>query len=140
MDFLTDMSSAQAAALWSGLMILLLVVLGARVAIARRGNKVVLGDGGNAQVLLASRVFGNAAEYIPAGVGALTLLALLGMPAWVLHGLGAALFLGRLVHAGSLSDKRPTIGRVIGMSLTWLSLLLAGLMLVVHAFVGSPHG
>jgi hypothetical protein len=140
MDILTDMSHAQAAALWSGLMILLLVVLGARVAIARRGNKVVLGDGGKASVMLASRIFGNAAEYIPAGIGALAVLAMLGMPAHVLHGLGAALFLGRLVHAVTLSDKRPTIGRIIGMSLTWLSLLLAGLMLVVHAFVGSAYG
>jgi|SRR6478672_856362 len=139
MNILTDMTHAQAAALWSGLMILLLVVLGVRVAMARRGNKIVLGDGGNAQVLLASRIFGNAAEYIPAGIGALAILAMLGMPAYVLHILGAALFLGRLVHAVSLSDKRPTAGRVIGMGLTWLALLFAGLMLIVHAFVGS-HG
>lgn len=140
MTLLPDMSAAQAAALWSGAMIVLLVVLGARVAMTRRSNKVLLGDGGNAQVLLASRVFGNASEYIPAGIGALALLAMLGMPAYVLHGLGAALFLGRLVHAVSMSDKRPTAGRIIGMSLTFLALILAGAMLVVHAFVGVPHG
>jgi uncharacterized membrane protein YecN with MAPEG domain len=140
MTVLTDMTSAQAAALWSGLMILLLVVLGARVALARRGHKVVLGDGGNANVMLASRIFGNASEYIPAGIGALAVLVLLGMPAYVLHGLGGALFLGRLIHAVTLSDQRPTMGRIIGMSLTWLALILAGLMLIVHAFVGSPHG
>ncbi|MDY6922693.1 MAG: MAPEG family protein [Pseudomonadota bacterium] len=134
------MTSVQAAALWSGLMILLLVGLGARVAMARRGHRVVLGDGGSGPVLLASRVFGNAAEYIPAGIGALTLLAMLGMPASVVHGLGAALLLGRLVHAVSLSATRPTVGRVVGMSLTWLALILAGLMLVVHAFGGGPHG
>lgn len=135
MTILTDMSPVQAAALWSGVMILLLVVLGARVALARRGNKVLLGDGGNAQVLLASRVFGNASEYIPAGIGALAVLALLGMPAYVLHGLGGALFLGRLIHAVGLSDKRPTPGRVLGMVLTWTALIVAGGMLVVHAFV-----
>ena len=135
MTILTSMSSAQAAALWSGVMILLLAVLGVRVAMARRGNKVLLGDGGNAKVLLASRVFGNASEYIPAGIGALAVLAMLGMPALVLHGLGGALSLGRLVHAVSLSDTRPTAGRVIGMILTWLSLIAAGGMLVVHAFV-----
>ena len=140
MTILTDMSPAQAAALWSGAMIVLLVVLGARVAMTRRSNKVLLGDGSNAQVLLASRVFGNASEYIPAGIGALALLAMLGMPAYVLHGLGGALFAGRLIHAVSLSDKRPTAGRIIGMSLTFLPLILAGSMLVVHAFVGVPHG
>lgn len=135
MNAMTEMSPVQAAALWSGGMILLLVVLGARVAMARRGNRVLLGDGGNAQVLLASRVFGNASEYIPAGIGALALLVVLGMPAYVLHGLGGGLFLGRLIHAVSLSDKRPTAGRVIGMGLTWLALILAGGMLLVHAFV-----
>lgn len=135
MTILTDMSPVQAAALWSGVMILLLVVLGVRVALARRGNKVLLGDGGNAKVLLASRVFGNASEYIPAGIGALAVLALLGMPAYVLHGLGGALFLGRLIHAVGLSDKRPTPGRVLGMVLTWTALIVAGGMLVVHAFV-----
>lgn len=132
---LTDMNSTQAAALWSGLMIVLLLVLGARTAMARRRNKVLLGDGGNAQVLLASRVFGNASEYIPVGIGALALLAMLGMPAYVLHGLGGTLFLGRIAHAVGMSDKRPTVGRVLGMGLTFLSLILAGMMLVVHAFV-----
>lgn len=140
MGGLTDMSPIQATALWSGLMIVLLVILGARVAVARRSNRVLLGDGGNATVLLATRVFGNAAEYIPAAIGALTVLALLGMPAYVLHVLGGLLFIGRLVHAASLSTKKPTPGRVIGMTLTWLPLFIAGLMLIVHAFVGGPHG
>lgn len=140
MSILTDMSAAQATALWSGLMILLLVTLGVRVAMARRGNRVVLGDGGNDAVLLASRVFGNAAEYIPAAIAAMAVLTLLGMPGIVLHVLGGLTFLGRVVHATTLSTTKATSGRVIGMSLTWLALVLAGSMLVVHAFVGTPHG
>jgi len=103
MTVMTDMSPAQAAAMWSGVMILLLVVLGARVAMARRGNKVLLGDGGNARVLLASRVFGNASEYIPAGIGA---LALLGMPSYVLHGLGAALFLDHFCFRSNRPESK----------------------------------
>lgn len=140
MDVLTEMTGAEAVALWSGSMLLLLVVLGIRVALARRSGKVLLGDGGNEAVLLSSRVFGNAAEYIPAAIGALIVLALLGMPAGVLHILGGLLFLGRLIHAVTLSTKAVTGGRILGMTLTWLPLLAAGLMLIVHAFVGSPHG
>ena len=135
MSFLTQMSPAQAAALWSGLLILLLLVLSVRVVLARRSNRVLLGDGGNAQVTLAGRVFGNASEYIPAGIGALAILTLLGLPAYALHIVGGLLFAGRLIHALSLSDQKPTPGRVIGMVLTFLALILAGAMLVVHAFV-----
>jgi uncharacterized membrane protein YecN with MAPEG domain len=140
MDVLTGMTAAQATALWSGLMVVLLVVLGIRVALARRSGKVLLGDGGNEQVLLTSRVFGNAAEYTPIAIGALTVLSLLGMPAYVLHILGGLLFLGRLIHALTLSTKTVTLGRMVSMTLTWLPLLAAGAMLVVHAFVGAPHG
>jgi uncharacterized membrane protein YecN with MAPEG domain len=135
-----DMTSAQAAALWSGLLILLLVILSVRVALARRDNRVLLGDGGNAGVTLAGRVFGNAQEYIPAGLAALALLVLLGMPAWPIHVVGATLFVGRLTHALTLSDRRVTLGRMVSMTLTWLALIAAGAMLVVHAFVGGPHG
>ena len=140
MGVLTDMTPAQATALWSGLMIVLLVVLGIRVGLARRSGRVLLGDGGNASVLLASRVFGNAAEYVPAAIGALAVLTLLGMPAYVLHGLGGVLFLGRLIHAATLSTTAVTLGRMVSMTLTWLPLLAAGAMLIVHAFVGAPHG
>ena len=140
MDILTDMTGAQATALWSGLLILLLVILSIRVVLARRSNRVLLGDGGNAKVLLAGRVFGNASEYIPAGVAALAVLTLLGAPAYALHVIGGMLFAGRLIHALGLSDRKPTFARVLGMALTYFALIGAGGMLVVHAFVGTPHG
>jgi len=140
MAILTDMTPAQATALWSGLLILLMVILSARVVMARQGTKVLLGDGGNARVTLAVRVFGNASEYIPVGIGALVALTILGIPTYAIHAVGATLLLGRLLHAVGLSDLKPTAGRVGGMVLTYLALFVAGAMLVVHAFVGVPHG
>jgi len=91
-------------------------------------------------VLLATRVFGNAAEYIPVAIGAMVVLTLVGLPAYIIHILGSLLFLGRLIHAASLSTQKPTLGRVVGMALTWTPLLTAGAMLIVHAFVGVPQG
>ena len=129
------MTAAQAAALWSGLLILLLVILSVRVVLARRKNRVVLGDGGNTDVILAGRVFGNAAEYIPVGIAALAVLTLLGLPAYAIHGVGGALLLGRVLHASGLTAGKPTPGRLGGMILTYLALITAGAMLVVHAFV-----
>ena len=135
MATIETMTPVQAAALWSGLLLLLMLVLSGRVVMNRRKHKVLLGDGGGSQITLAGRVFGNAAEYVPVGVGALALLAMLGMPAMAVHAVGAGLLAGRLIHAVSLSDKKPTAGRVLGMVLTYAALFTAGGMLMVHAFV-----
>ncbi len=138
MMFDADLSGAEAAALWSGLLVLLLVVLSIRVMVTRRRARVALGDGGHPQLILSGRVFGNAVEYVPLGIGAMAVLAVLGMPAIGIHMVGGPLFAGRLFHAAGLSDRGATLGRVVGMTLTWIALLIAGLMLVVHAFV-APH-
>lgn len=134
-----DMTAAQAAALWSGLLILLLVILSVRVVLQRQKHRVVLGDGGNPDLTLAGRVFGNAAEYIPVGIAALAVLTLLGLPAYAIHGVGGVLFIGRVLHATGLTAGKPTPGRLIGMILTYLALIAAAGMLIVHAFVGVPH-
>ena len=55
MALLTEMTAAQATALWTGLMVLLMVFLAARVIISRRANRVLLGDGGIAHGSLAMR-------------------------------------------------------------------------------------
>ena len=135
MTLFETMTAIQAAALWSGGLILLMVILSIRVVMARRSHRVLLGDGGKPEVILAGRVFGNAAEYIPVGIAALVALSVLGMPAYAVHAIGGTLFLGRLIHCVSLSDRKPTAGRVFGMALTFLALLGAGGMLLVHAFV-----
>ncbi|MGV8930094.1 MAG: MAPEG family protein [Brevundimonas sp.] len=134
MNVLTDMTVFQAAALWGGLLILLLVLLSVRVVLARQKHRVVLGDGGISQVTVACRVFGNATEYMPVGIAALVLLSLLGLPVLAIHAVGGTLFAGRLLHAFGLNDKKPTMGRAGGMILTYLALIAAGGMLVVHAF------
>lgn len=136
-EMTTALTAIQAAAMWSGLLILLLVVLSIRVVLARRKHRVLLGDGGVSQVNVACRVFGNAAEYIPVGIGALAVLAMLGMPVMTVHVVGGMLFAGRLAHATGLNDKKPTAGRLLGMVLTYLALIAAGGMLVVHAFIGT---
>ena len=137
---MTEMTAAQAAALWSGLLILLMVILSARVVMARQKHRVVLGDGGHADLVLRGRIFGNAAEYGPVGVAALAVMVLLGLPVGAIHAVGGVLFAGRLLHALGLTAGKPTPGRLLGMILTYLALIAAAVMLVVHAFVGTPHG
>lgn len=127
------MVSIHAASLWSGLLILLLLTLSGLTVRRRRRHLVAFGDGGNDELTSASRAFGNAAEYIPAGLVALVLLALTGAPPAMIHAIGATLMTGRLVHAvGLIFQKGPSLGRVAGMILTYLALLVAALSLIAY--------
>lgn len=129
------LTAVQAASVWSGALILLMIVLSIRVVMSRRRLKVLFGDGGLDEMTLVTRTFGNAAEYIPVGIGALILLALTGNQTWVIHAVGGVLLIGRLVHGFGLRfGKGPGIGRIIGMTLTWLPLLAAAAILIIR-----PH-
>lgn len=136
---MAEMTAAQAAALWSGLMILLMVFLAVRVVMTRIRHGVGLGDGGQPELTVIGRTFGNAAEYIPVGIAGLAVLTLLGMPAYALHAVGGVLFLGRLLHSVGLTAGKVTLARKAGMGLTLLALIVAAGMMIVHAFVPGPH-
>ena len=126
--------AAHAAALWVALNLLLLLVLAVLVTRQRQRHRVLIGDDGVPELVRASRAFGNASEYIPAGMGALALLALVGAPPIVVHGIGLLLFLGRLAHAWGLSlNAGVSIGRTVGSILTWLSYLAAAVILLFYA-------
>lgn len=130
------MVAIHAAALWSGLLILLLIALSSLTVSRRRRHLVAFGDGGNADLTAATRAFGNAAEYIPAGLIALTLLALTGAPPLMIHSIGATLMIGRIIHAvGLLFQKGPSLGRVSGMALTYMALLVAAVALIAYGVI-----
>ena len=134
MTALTAMPALHAAALWSGLSILLLVLLSLSTILTRRRLKVSFGDGGHTELTAASRAFGNAAEYIPAGMIVLVLMALLGCQSTWVHAVGATLLLGRLLHAwGITRTKQPAFGRVFGMVLTQLALIGGAAVLIACA-------
>lgn len=123
-----------AAALWSGLIIIVLVLLSVRVVMGRRRLRVSLGDGGHDEMTMLTRSFANAAEYAPVGVAALILLALMGASALAVHVIGAGLLAGRLIHPFGLAvRKAPNAARVLGMALTWLPLLGAAVLLLLAA-------
>ena len=83
-----------------------------------------------------TRAFGNCAEYAAPGMIAMLLLAAVGAPAWMVHAVGATLLVGRVVHAlGLLFQTGPSLGRVIGMLLTWVALLTAAVGLIAFAVV-----
>jgi uncharacterized protein len=126
------MARLEYAALYAGANILILLVLAAVVVMNRRRHKIEFGDGGHEQMARAIRAHANAAEYIPAGLGGLILLALLepAAPTWLLHGAGISLTLGRVLHGWGLNRARMTGARRIGVALTWVAYLIMGLGLI----------
>ncbi len=116
------------AALYAGVNILILLVLAVLVVSGRRKHKITLGDGGNEVFSRAVRAHANAAEYIPAGLVGITLLALFdpATPIWLLHAAGISLTLGRILHGYGLHTGTLNFGRMGGMVLTWLSYALIG--------------
>ena len=116
------------AALYAGVNILILLVLAVLVGSGRRKHKITLGDGGNDVFMRAVRAHANAAEYIPAALVGIVLLALFdpATPIWLLHAAGISLTLGRILHGYGLHTGTLNFGRISGMTLTWLSYALIG--------------
>lgn len=126
--------SAHAAALWVGLHLLLLLVLSVLVVRQRRHHHVVFGDGGVPALGQAIRAFGNATEYVPAGLIALAVLALAGAAPMLIHLVGLTLFIGRVAHAIGLSRSgEASIPRNVGVVLTWLAYIAAAVALIFYA-------
>jgi uncharacterized membrane protein YecN with MAPEG domain len=126
--------SAHAAALWVGLHLILLLVLSVLVVRQRRAHGVVLGDDNIPQLTQAVRAFGNATEYVPAGLIALAVLALAGATPMVVHAMGLTLFVGRVAHAVGLSRSGgSSILRSAGVIATWLAYILGGVALIFYA-------
>jgi hypothetical protein len=118
----------EVAAIYAGINILLLLVLAVMVVSGRQRHKIRLGDAGNEDFARAVRAHGNAAEYIPAGLVGILMLALMepAAPLWLLHASGISLTLGRISHAIGLHTGVLNAGRLGGMVLTWLAYALIG--------------
>lgn len=127
-------ASLAAAALYAGLLMLMNVALQVNVIRMRRTKLIGVGDGGDKQMLRAIRAHGNFSENAPFGIGALILLALMGATPPLVHGIGALLLLGRILHAYGLSRSGgSSIGRVGGMALTFTALIIAAVTLIARA-------
>jgi uncharacterized membrane protein YecN with MAPEG domain len=116
------------AALYAGVNILILLVLAVLVGTGRARHKIVLGEGDNPEFLRTLRAHANAAEYVPAALVGILMLALLepAAPLWLLHASGTSLTIGRIAHGVGLHTGALNMGRGIGILLTWIAYLLIG--------------
>lgn len=118
-------------AFWAGLVGLLGLVLAFNVVRLRQKYRTGIGDGGHDELARGVRVFGNYSEYAALCLIMIALLDMLGGPRWLIHVCGAALLVGRAAHAwGITGSAGPSVGRALGIGLTWLILLVTGIALV----------
>ncbi|MBO0662615.1 MAPEG family protein [Jiella sp. MQZ9-1] len=120
------------AALNGGVLVWLTVQTG-RV---RARDKVMMGDGGNPRLIRAMRGHANAVEFIPITLITMTLAALLGAPALVLHVLGIMLTVGRVLHALHFTaDDAPRWQRFSGTGLSLLAMAGAALAALIQGLM-----
>ena len=122
-------------ALYTALQLLLLLALAINVVRWRRHAQVSLGDGDHKELRKAIRSHANAAEHVPLALLGLALLEGNQASTWLLHGLGATLFVARIMHAAGLNAQRSiNPWRQLGVLLTWVVMLVAAGALLWQAW------
>ncbi len=134
MDIFFNMSPVQAAALYVGLLVA--VMLGLKIYVGLWRGKLQIPSGETTpEFSRVSRVQLNAVEDVPALMAGIIALALLGMPVWYIHAVGLALVVARVLHAvGLASSSGFSLGRVIGAVGTVVVYFAVAGALLVHAF------
>jgi len=122
--------------LYAGLLTLWFLLLSA-VVIRHRGKGISLGDGGDPTMQRAIRGHGNFAEYVPLALVMMAMLELGHTSIYMLHALGIALLVGRLLHGYALSFTRKwRMGRTWGTVLTFVVLVAEALLCIQQALRG----
>ena len=119
---------------------LIMLVLGILVVRARVATRTDIGDGGKPEMAGPLRAHGNNAEYVPMAM--LLMWALASVPPaasiWLMHGVGAPLTIGRILHGIGLSQNTgPGALRVVGMILTWVAYIVGIVGVFYLVFVGQ---
>lgn len=108
-------------------------VLAAMAGRIRGSERISIGDGGRADLLLAIRRHGNFVEYVPYFMLMLAVLELNGTSDAWLHGLGTAMIGARVCHAiGLKADTVESPFRVVGAGGTLLLMLVAAWLLAAQ--------
>ena len=123
--------------LYAGLLVLWFLVLSIRVIRRRGSEKIYLGDGGNPRMARVIRGHANFTEYVPLARLLMAMLEMSHYSIYLLHALGIALLLARLLHGYALSfTEKFLFGRVAGASLTFLVLLIEAVLCIYQAVIG----
>ena len=123
--------------LYLGLTIVLAIVLGMRVGLMRGQTKISILDGGNVELALKMRQHGNLLETAALTLLAMAVIEINGAGDALLHGLGIAYVLTRILHPiGLKADSITHPLRAVGAAGSTLVMLIAG-GIAIWQFVSS---
>ena len=124
-------------AFYAAICALLLLILSVNVIRLRYKYQVGSGDGGHKELALAIRVQANFIEYVPLILILLFFNEAVKYTTYWIHALGIALVVGRSAHAWGLSrNEMRTVGRALGVALTYGVLLIAAVMALSKSLRG----
>ena len=127
-----DLPNITIAPLYAALLGLLFIPITIRVGLRRVGSKISIGDGGDPEMLRRIRGQANFTETVPLALILLFTVELLGASSAWLHGLGACLLVGRILHYIGLTEIGPGTFRPLGMVMTLLAYLIPCVWILVH--------
>jgi len=111
---------------YAALLALLFIYLCRNVIVYRRSHRIAIGDDGQPELLRRMRVQANFAEYTPLALLLLAFAESQSLMPWLLHILGVAFLIGRILHAFGVSRTPETyVFRTSGMALTFTVLGVA---------------
>jgi uncharacterized membrane protein YecN with MAPEG domain len=106
-------------ALYGALNAILNIYLAYNVSTARKKHGVSVGLGDSPELLVASRIHSNNAEFVPLAIVMMLLAEMLGGHSAILHTCGGLLLLARVLHVYGMPRKAPNAFRFLGVALTW---------------------
>lgn len=128
---------AHVTALYAALFALLFLFFSVQVARQRKSARVSVGHNGNGRLERLARIHGNAAEYGPLILLLMALAELQSTSIYLIHAMGIALIVGRLLHAHGMAEgDRNLPFRVAGMLLTMLCLFAGAVILLLGVLRG----
>jgi len=114
--------------IYASVLALVFLILSTNVIAIRRSRKISLGDGDDALLRRRIRAQANFAEYVPLALILIVMVEERGAHGGLVHGLAAALLVGRAMHGFALSTltKRPfhrTVGMVVTLAVIGIALI-----------------
>ena len=122
--------------IYIGIVGLLALYLSVQVSLKRQKHKVSTGDGDNPILFKSIRVHANLIENAPLAMILLLAFELQGASAWMVHVLGLAFVIGRLLHVYGLgSQPQKLMARSVGSSITLIYLLVTSVAVVALSLI-----